>query len=361
VQYIVQPGDTLYLIAQKFGVSVEALVQANNITNPNLIFTGQVLTIPKETVPSPPPPSPAPAPPPSAAACPTLSRGSRGPAVRRLQTLLASKGFSLGPIDGIFGSKTEAAVKSFQSQAGLPATGIVDIATWTALGVSCGAVPPFPPAGELPQQHFCPILRLGATGPAVRLLQRLLREKGFYRGPIDGDFGGRTQQAVREFQRRQGLAVTGVVNAATWQALGVECNKEPRPPAGTPIATTVARGIRHILYTDRGSYGRGEKVAITLVKTNVSDDEITLRYSSSQIIEITITNAFGAVVWKYSEGRRFPQFSRLITIYPGGTQVINEEWNQRSNAGVQVPPGTYTVTVENLATNASLSVQISVR
>ncbi|MCR4441282.1 MAG: peptidoglycan-binding protein [Peptococcaceae bacterium] len=359
MQYIVQPGDTLYIIAQKFGVSVEALVQANNITNPDLIFTGQVLTIPKEIV-----PSPAPAPSPPTAVCPPLSRGSRGPFVRKLQTLLLNRGISPGPVDGIFGSGTEAAVKRFQAQAGLSVTGVVDVSTWTALGVNCGVIPPAPPVVPPvtpPQQHFCPILRLGAVGPAVRLLQRLLRERGFYRGPIDGDFGGRTQQAVREFQRRQGLAVTGVVNEATWEALGVECHKEPRPPAGTPIATTVARGIRHILYTDRRVYGRGEKVKITLVKTNVTDDEITLRYSTSQIIEITVTSGVGTVVWKYSEGRQFSQFTRIITIYPGGTQVINEEWNQRNNAGVQVPPGTYTITVENLATGASLSVQVTIR
>lgn len=45
-QYVVQRGDTLSRIAQRFGVSLAALVQANGIVNPNLIFVGQVLTIP---------------------------------------------------------------------------------------------------------------------------------------------------------------------------------------------------------------------------------------------------------------------------------------------------------------------------
>lgn len=44
--YTVQTGDTLFAIAQRFDTTVEALVEANNITNPNVIFVGQVLTIP---------------------------------------------------------------------------------------------------------------------------------------------------------------------------------------------------------------------------------------------------------------------------------------------------------------------------
>lgn len=46
IDYTVQPGDTLSLIAQRFGVPVDLLAQANEITNPNLIQVGQVLTIP---------------------------------------------------------------------------------------------------------------------------------------------------------------------------------------------------------------------------------------------------------------------------------------------------------------------------
>jgi LysM repeat protein len=44
--YRIQPGDTLFRIALRFGVSLRALQQANGITDPNRIFWGQVLTIP---------------------------------------------------------------------------------------------------------------------------------------------------------------------------------------------------------------------------------------------------------------------------------------------------------------------------
>lgn len=44
--YTVRPGDTLSVIARRHGVSLAALAQANNLTNPNALRIGQVLTIP---------------------------------------------------------------------------------------------------------------------------------------------------------------------------------------------------------------------------------------------------------------------------------------------------------------------------
>ncbi|MDE3089576.1 MAG: LysM peptidoglycan-binding domain-containing protein [Chloroflexota bacterium] len=47
--YTVQSGDTLFAIARKLGVMVDAIVAANNIANPSLIKPGQVLTIPAKS------------------------------------------------------------------------------------------------------------------------------------------------------------------------------------------------------------------------------------------------------------------------------------------------------------------------
>lgn len=54
----VRPGDTLSAIAQRHGVAVDALVQANNIQNPNLIYPGDVLVIPARNPESPAPDTP---------------------------------------------------------------------------------------------------------------------------------------------------------------------------------------------------------------------------------------------------------------------------------------------------------------
>ncbi|MGE5594202.1 MAG: LysM peptidoglycan-binding domain-containing protein [Betaproteobacteria bacterium] len=62
ITYIVQPGDTLSLIAQRFGTTVAAIVEANDIANPDVIFVGQVLQIPVTGAPPAPMPTPAPTP-----------------------------------------------------------------------------------------------------------------------------------------------------------------------------------------------------------------------------------------------------------------------------------------------------------
>jgi Putative peptidoglycan binding domain len=68
--------------------------------------------------------------------CPqTVQEGSRGAAVTTLQLELNwIFGYKDVPIDSVFGPETDTAVRDFQSKAGLPANGVVDPATWHALG-----------------------------------------------------------------------------------------------------------------------------------------------------------------------------------------------------------------------------------
>jgi hypothetical protein len=84
--------------------------------------------------PAPKPPAPAPAP----GARPTIRNGSRGAAVSRVQQHL-KRNYPLYAkhlvVDGIFGGKTEAAVREFQRRSGLVADGIVGPKTWARLGI----------------------------------------------------------------------------------------------------------------------------------------------------------------------------------------------------------------------------------
>lgn len=123
---------------------------------------------------------------------PTQSTGNRGVDVTAIQLLL---GISA---DGVFGSGTEAAVRSFQSSRGLAADGVVGPATWTAL---------------------TPTLRQGASGAAVRALQVQLNAKARLGLTVDGQFGPGTDSAVRAFQGGHGLAADGVVGPTTWRLL----------------------------------------------------------------------------------------------------------------------------------------------
>ena len=60
-----------------------------------------------------------------------------------------------------------------------------------------------------------PVLQVGSKGPAVRTLQQLLNKAGV-QCATDGDFGAKTQAAVKEFQKKVGLEETGIVNHKTW-------------------------------------------------------------------------------------------------------------------------------------------------
>ncbi|KAB3532821.1 LysM peptidoglycan-binding domain-containing protein [Alkaliphilus serpentinus] len=134
VPYTIKAGDTFYSIARANNVSLDALLVANPQVNPDRLFIGQVICIPRPVTPPPVLPTPVP--------CPTLRRTNRGPDVERLQRLLVNAGFDPGPIDGIFGPRTEAAVIAFQESKGLTADGIVGVDTWTAMGVTCAPTPP---------------------------------------------------------------------------------------------------------------------------------------------------------------------------------------------------------------------------
>jgi LysM repeat protein len=90
--HTVQAGETLYRISLRYGVTLTALVQANSIANPNLIFVGQVLIIPTGGT-TPPPATPVPG-------------GNPPPATG--QTYVVQRGDTLGSIARRFGTTYQA-------------------------------------------------------------------------------------------------------------------------------------------------------------------------------------------------------------------------------------------------------------
>jgi N-acetylmuramoyl-L-alanine amidase len=65
------------------------------------------------------------------------------------------------------------------------------------------------------------VLRQGATGGEVKELQRRLKMWGYYSGEVDGIYGKATVEAVKYFQRKNGLTVDGIAGRATFEALGM--------------------------------------------------------------------------------------------------------------------------------------------
>jgi hypothetical protein len=138
-----------------------------------------------------------------------LSRGLSGADVRALQAALVALGIDPGTIDGYFGPRTEAAVRSFQAGFGLTADGLVGRSTRTAI------------AGMQRDPTDRDVLSVGARGKDVSAVQSALRDLGFTPGPVDGIFGPMTLTAVLDFQRYQKLWVDGLVGPRTKASLGL--------------------------------------------------------------------------------------------------------------------------------------------
>lgn len=213
----------------------------------------------------------------------SLSRGDRGYRVTEMQQRLRDLGYLADSADGVFGSRTQAAVELFQRENGLDETGVANAATLRALyadsAKSCSsyidlqrgdsgyrvrelnkrlkelyylegsvgsnynsatvaAVTRFQQevglkqtgkatttvqkelfAKDAPEYSGYITLRRGDENARVKDMQRRLSELGYYTGKLDGYFGKETQVAVRAFQNAAGLEDTGVADPETLKAL----------------------------------------------------------------------------------------------------------------------------------------------
>lgn len=77
---------------------------------------------------------------------------------------------------------------------------------------------PRTPLAVMPQQHSpnkTSVLKVGSKGPAVTQAQNILRQEGFYKGPINGVFSPQMESAVKAFQKSEHISATGVIGAET--------------------------------------------------------------------------------------------------------------------------------------------------
>jgi N-acetylmuramoyl-L-alanine amidase len=139
----------------------------------------------------------------------TLHRGKAGREVADVQQRLSRLGVADLVVDGVFGARTEQALRQFQRIRGLPADGVVSPETWRAL-VEAG----YTLGDRLLMRTLVPL-----SGDDVVDLQRRLNQLGFDAGNENGIFGEATQAAVEEFQRNTGLAVDGRVGPGTIEQL----------------------------------------------------------------------------------------------------------------------------------------------
>ncbi|PWM65275.1 MAG: spore cortex-lytic protein [Clostridiales bacterium] len=165
-----------------------------------------------------------------------LSLGAKGPEVEELRRKLYRISFNfplipkINPIYDVFDSALDSAVRVFQEVFGLTVDGIVGNATWYKIsyvyasviklaeltaGGETGALPEEPPQTEI---------KRGDTGADVARLQFLLGYISLFYPNItspalDGIFGQKTEQAVKEFQKLFSIPVTGKIGPSDWEKL----------------------------------------------------------------------------------------------------------------------------------------------
>ncbi|WP_332693769.1 peptidoglycan recognition protein family protein [Halalkalibacter lacteus] len=129
-----------------------------------------------------------------------ISPMMRGTDVQEVQGKIGSA------TDGIFGPETGARVREFQRSEGITEDGIVGPQTWRALDriqQSRGGR----------YQRLLSVQTPYIRGEDVKLIQRALNVR------VDGLYGPLTEQAVRKYQRREAIAVDGIVGSQTWRRL----------------------------------------------------------------------------------------------------------------------------------------------
>ncbi len=180
--------------------------------------------------------------------------------IQSVQQALTDQGFYYGNVTGEKSAETTAAIRRYQIRNGLQVTGEINSETLRSLNVSSNSASSRPVASTSPvtkatgarpddrarlgpdssprsfgesgrrvevDRDFVGIpYELGPAEVHVRVrvvaeVQRQLRSRGYYRGWIDGRYGGGTAFAVRTFQYRLGISPTGQLDVRTLDALGL--------------------------------------------------------------------------------------------------------------------------------------------
>ena len=165
---------------------------------------------------------------------PTFVRGDKGYALLyTMQQRLKDLGYYTIKVDGIFGSGTQRAVRWFQQVNGLSVTGVADNATQQLLYSSAAK----PATGYPSDDQYVTLSRSSQYNAAVVPLQRRLKSLGYLSGSVDGYFGSQTYRAVRNFQSRNGLSVTGVADPYTQEVL-YSSSAKPASSGGSSSGST---------------------------------------------------------------------------------------------------------------------------
>ncbi|HHY22336.1 MAG TPA: peptidase [Bacilli bacterium] len=163
-----------------------------------------------------------------------LKMGISSEAVSTLQQKLKEQGYFNHEITGYYGRVTANAVRSFQQKNGLLVDGIAGAQTLSMLmnGTTLKK-PTVATTQSTPtnQQQVVTGMKVGERGEQVTKLQEQLKQLGYFKAEPTGYYGTVTEEAVRAFQTKQQILVSGVADQFTVnliEQLVVEASKTPQ-------------------------------------------------------------------------------------------------------------------------------------
>ncbi|MEP7211606.1 MAG: peptidoglycan-binding domain-containing protein [Acidobacteriota bacterium] len=199
-------------------------------------------TFAQAPLPTPGTPAPASAPAPAQPAPAAPEKPKRGPVfratksqVKEVQTMLKDKKLYSGEATGMRDDATRASIKSFQKDNGLKETGTLNRATLEKMGIELTdtqkAIPVSPnsyaASDKGDSMTASPDAKpkrviFRATKDQITEAQTMLKTKGMYTGEATGKLDDATREGLRKFQTANGVKVTGTLNRATLEKMGID-------------------------------------------------------------------------------------------------------------------------------------------
>ena len=183
-----------------------------------------------------------------------------------LQTDLLKAGYDPGPVDGVYGPETVAAVQQLQIDSGLPATGFVDEATARALQAKLNSL------GQ-------------AQSAQTAALQSTLTLIGLWTGPIDGIWTDELTAALIHLQTVLGVPATGQVDAATIAAF--QQKQADLITAGPSVETATETATATQTATETATQTATAKVTATATET--TKKTTTAKATITETVTVTAT------------------------------------------------------------------------
>lgn len=113
--------------------------------------------------------------------------------------------------------------------------------------------------------------KYGSTGDEVKQIQTKLKDWGYYSGSVDGIYGSKTFEAVKKFQKANGLTVDGIVGEKTLAALGIQGSSNSSSSSSSSNNTDLNLLSKLVNAEARGEPYKGMVAVAATVLNRVAD------------------------------------------------------------------------------------------